>query len=118
VVVNDSLVLIHAINARRSSGCSVFDAAVEGSVRRLRPVLLTSLTTFCGLAPMIFETSIQARFLVPMAAALGFGVLFVTVIALVIVPAGYILLEHARERLATDWRLLRIRERAVVKREP
>ena len=61
--------------------------------RRLRPILLTSLTTFFGLMPLIFETSVQARFIIPMAISLGFGVLFATVVILIMIPAGYVVLE-------------------------
>lgn len=96
VVVNDSLVLIDAANRYRREGEHPFDAITHAAERRFRPILLTSLTTFFGLAPLIFERSIQARFLIPMAVSLGFGVLFVTVIALVIVPAGYMVLEDIR----------------------
>ncbi|MBD3345879.1 MAG: MMPL family transporter [Chitinivibrionales bacterium] len=96
VVVNDSLVLITVINDHRIEGMEPRDAVINGGKRRFRPVLLTSLTTFFGLAPMIFETSLQARFLIPMALSLGFGVLFVTSIALVIVPAGYMAIEDIK----------------------
>jgi multidrug efflux pump subunit AcrB len=90
VVVNDSLVLVYAINDFRDRpDKSTYEAIIAGTARRFRPVLLTSLTTFFGLAPMIFETSLQARFLIPMAISLGFGVLFVTLIVLLIVPCGY-----------------------------
>jgi len=100
VVVNDSLVLVAAINDyRRNQGMHPLDAVTEGGVRRFRPILLTSLTTFFGLAPMIFETSIQAQFLIPMALSLGFGVLFVTVIALVIVPALYLALYDIKAKI-------------------
>ncbi|MDQ8204007.1 efflux RND transporter permease subunit [Pelagicoccus sp. SDUM812003] len=109
VVVNDSLVLIATINegkrARRDDGegsNQENEYVIDGAIRRFRPVLLTSLTTFFGLAPMIFETSLQARFLIPMALSLGFGVLFVTVIALVIVPALYCILEDGRQRFAAQ----------------
>jgi multidrug efflux pump subunit AcrB len=68
-------------------------------VRRFRPILLTSLTTFCGLAPMIFETSVQAQFLIPMAISLGFGILFVTFIALLLVPCLYLIVEDAKQLL-------------------
>ncbi|MEQ9478057.1 MAG: efflux RND transporter permease subunit [Algiphilus sp.] len=95
VVVNDSLVLIDAVNRARERGHTPAWAVVIGSARRFRAVLLTSLTTFFGLIPMIFETSLQARFLIPMAVSLGFGVLFVTVIALVLIPAAYLALEDA-----------------------
>lgn len=96
VVVNDSLVLVTAVNDARERGHGTAWATVIGSVRRFRAVLLTSLTTFFGLLPMIFETSIQARFLIPMAVSLGFGVLFVTVIALLLVPAAYLVLEDLK----------------------
>jgi len=99
VVVNDSLVLISAINDYRRDGLDAMQATTAGAVRRFRPILLTSLTTFFGLAPMIFETSLQARFLIPMAISLGFGVLFVTVIALIIVPAAYMVVEDVRRRV-------------------
>lgn len=96
VVVNDSLVLIVTINNRRKETGDIRQAVIGGTMRRFRPVLLTSLTTFFGLAPMIFETSLQARFLIPMALSLGFGILFVTLIALVMVPALYYALEDLR----------------------
>jgi len=96
VAVNDSLVLIDAANVKRKEGIGALASVVWAGTRRLRPILLTSLTTFFGLMPMIFETSVQARFLIPMAISLGFGVLFATVIALVIVPALYMVLEDAR----------------------
>ncbi|MBW2422355.1 MAG: efflux RND transporter permease subunit, partial [Deltaproteobacteria bacterium] len=95
VVVNDSLILIVAINRFREQGKSTWEAVVAGGARRFRPILLTSLTTFFGLAPMIVETSVQARFLVPMAVSLGFGVLAATGIMLLIVPCGYLVLEDA-----------------------
>lgn len=97
VVVNDSLVLITAVNDARARGHGRAWATVIGGVRRFRAVLLTSLTTFFGLLPMIFETSVQARFLIPMAVSLGFGVLFVTVIALILVPAAYLALEDIKD---------------------
>ena len=97
VVVNDTLVLVHAINKQKQGGATVREAIIEGSARRLRPILLTSLTTFFGLVPIIFETSMGARFLIPMAISLGFGALFVTVIALLVVPALYVVVEDLRE---------------------
>jgi multidrug efflux pump subunit AcrB len=96
VVVNDSLVLIAAVNDYRKEGQEPLEAVASGGARRFRPILLTSLTTFFGLMPMILETSVQARFLIPMAISLGFGVLFVTVITLVIVPAGYMATEDVK----------------------
>lgn len=100
VVVNDSLILIVSVNRYREEGMSMWDAIIAGGARRFRPILLTSLTTFFGLAPMILETSVQARFLVPMAVSLGFGVLAATFIMLLIVPCSYIILEDARRNMS------------------
>ena len=69
---------------------------IEGARRRFRPILLTTLTTFFGLLPMIFEPSVQARFLIPMAISLGFGILFATFIVLAMVPAVYLVVEDLR----------------------
>ncbi|MGW8313549.1 MAG: efflux RND transporter permease subunit [Desulfuromonadales bacterium] len=93
VVVNDSLVLIDYANRQRLEGDSALTAICAAGARRFRPILLTTLTTFGGLAPMIFETSRQARFLIPMALSLGFGILFATVITLLLVPSLYLLIE-------------------------
>ena len=93
VVVNDSLVLVDAANDFRKEGLGAVDAIVKAGQRRMRPILLTSFTTFFGLMPMIWETSPQARFLIPMAISLGFGVLFATVIVLLLVPALYLIVE-------------------------
>ncbi len=93
VVVNDSLVLIDAANTYRANGETPLEAVKNGAKRRFRPILLTSLTTFLGLAPMILEKSLQARFLIPMAISLGFGVLFATAIILLIVPSLYMIVE-------------------------
>lgn len=102
VVVNDSLVLIDATNEFHRRGETHFDAVILAGVRRFRPILLTSVTTFFGLMPMILETSVQARFLIPMAISLGFGVMFATVITLILVPALYLTAEDAR-RLVRGW---------------
>jgi multidrug efflux pump subunit AcrB len=102
VVVNDSLVLVDGINRFRADGLPLVEAVVSGGMRRFRPILLTSLTTFFGLMPMIFETSRQAKFLIPMAISLGFGALFVTFIALLLVPSLYLIAEDARR----GWALL------------
>ena len=93
VVVNDSLVLVVTANRLREKGLKATEAIKQAGLRRFRPIVLTSLTTFFGLAPMIFETSLQARFLIPMAISLGFGILFATVIILIIVPAVYLVVE-------------------------
>jgi multidrug efflux pump subunit AcrB len=91
VVVNDSLVMIDFANRReREGGLSLHDAIHSAAIQRFRPIMLTTLTTFGGLAPMIFESSRQARFLIPMALSLGFGILFATVVTLIIVPSMYL----------------------------
>lgn len=95
IVVNDSLVLVDFANKRRNEGMEAAAAVRAAGLRRFRPVLLTTLTTFCGLAPMIFETSRQARFLIPMALSLGFGILFATVITLALVPCLYLIVEDS-----------------------
>ena len=100
VVLNDALVLIDYANRRRREGLAAREAIVAAATRRMRPILMTTLTTFLGLAPMIFETSRQARFMIPMAISLGFGILFATVILLVLVPCLYLMLEGVRERWA------------------
>lgn len=96
IVVNDSLVLVHAANAARDAGRRPLEAIQFAARRRLRPILLTSLTTFFGLMPMILEPSVQARFLIPMAISLGFGVLFATFILLLFVPCMYMVIENLK----------------------
>ncbi len=96
VVVNDSLVLIDFANKARLEGMNAFDAVQQAAVQRTRPILLTTLTTFLGLMPIIFETSRQAKFLIPVALSLGFGILFATFICLLLVPAFYLVLEDAQ----------------------
>lgn len=93
VVVNDSLVLIDFANGLRRKGHCAYDAVLNAGAARFRPILLTTITTFSGLAPMILETSLQARFLIPMAISLGFGIVFATGITLVLVPSLYLILE-------------------------
>jgi len=93
VVVNDSLVLVDFVNVRRDQGLAIIDAARVAGTERFRPILLTSLTTFAGLTPLMLEKSVQAQFLVPMAISLAFGVIFATAITLVIVPSGYLILD-------------------------
>ncbi|MFQ5598501.1 MAG: efflux RND transporter permease subunit [Nitrospiria bacterium] len=92
VVVNDALVMIEYANGARDAGQSPLEAIRAAGVRRFRPILLTTLTTFGGLAPMIFETSRQARFIIPMAISLGYGILFATAITLVLIPCLYLIL--------------------------
>ncbi len=95
VVVNDSLILIDTANRLvRHQGYTRFAAIINAGIQRFRPIMLTTLTTFFGLMPIIFEQSRQAKFLIPMAISLGFGILFSTVIILVLVPALYIILDE------------------------
>jgi multidrug efflux pump subunit AcrB len=96
VVVNDSLVLIDYSNQLRSQGTSLSEAVRLAGRRRFRPIILTSLTTFGGLAPIIFETSRQAKFMIPMALSLGYGILFSTVVALLLVPALCVILQDVQ----------------------
>tara|TARA_B100001939_G_C16811358_1_gene560141 strand:- start:228 stop:896 length:669 start_codon:yes stop_codon:yes gene_type:complete len=93
VVINDSLIMLDYANRRRSEGADARTAISEAGTRRFRPILLTTLTTFGGLVPLIFETSLQAQYIIPMAISLGFGILFSTAIILVLVPCLYLILE-------------------------
>jgi multidrug efflux pump subunit AcrB len=102
VVVNDALVLIDFANSRRAHYDNAHDAVVSAGIQRFRPIMLTTLTTFGGLAPMIMETSRQAKFLIPMAISLGFGILFATLIALLLVPCLYMVIDdcsHLKRKL-------------------
>ncbi len=96
VVINAAIVMIAYANEAREAGLSAFEAIWQAGVRRFRPIVLTTLTTFGGLAPMIFETSAQAKFLIPMAVSLGYGILFATLIVLFLIPALYLILEDLR----------------------
>ena len=108
VVVNDSLIMIDFANRRRRQGNGTAAAAIHrAAVQRFRPILLTTLTTFGGLAPMIFETSRQARFLIPMALSLGYGLVFATGITLLLVPSLYLAAEDARRASARLRKALR-----------
>jgi multidrug efflux pump subunit AcrB len=97
VVINDALVLIDFANRKRLSGITAHDAIHGAGIHRFRPIMLTTLTTFGGLTPMIFETSRQARFLIPMAISLGFGILFATIITLLLVPSLYLIVEDLHQ---------------------
>jgi len=100
VVVNDSLVLVDYINQRRAAGEAVEQAVATAGSARLRAILLTSLTTFAGLTPLMLENSIDARFLIPMAISLAFGVVFSSAVSLLIVPATYTILDDVHGALA------------------
>jgi multidrug efflux pump subunit AcrB len=99
VVVNDNLVLIDRINQLRAGGHSVLESLLQGGQDRFRPIILTSLTTFIGLLPIMSETSLQAQFLIPMVTSLAFGVLFATGVTLLLVPSLYLL----GEQVSTHW---------------
>ncbi len=98
VVVNDSLVLVDYINRRRREepGASVFALANEAGAARFRAVVLTSITTFAGLFPLIRMESTQAQFLIPMAVSLGYGIVFATLITLILVPVNYVILDDIK----------------------
>ena len=91
VVINGGMVFMVTANRYHDEGTPVAEAARKASIRRFRPIMLTALTTFFGLAPMIFEQSVQARFLIPMAISLGYGILFTTIIILFLMPALYLI---------------------------
>lgn len=107
VVVNDSLVLIDFANRQYRQGVPLWDAVIAAGIQRFRPILLTTLTTCGGLAPIIIETSRQARFLIPMAISLGFGILFATFITLIMVPCLYMILEDIKWLISFLWNFLR-----------
>ena len=102
VVVNDSLVMVSYANDKMREGLSPIRAICESGTRRFRPIMLTTISTFGGLAPMIFETSRQARFMIPMALSLGYGILFATAITLLLVPCLFMVIEDIRSKLGTD----------------
>jgi multidrug efflux pump subunit AcrB len=93
VVVNDSLILVDFVNRERTLGMPLIQAVNDAARKRFRAILLTSLTTFFGLVPIVLETSLQARIVIPMAASLAFGILFATVITLFLIPSLYIILD-------------------------
>ncbi|MCB1226379.1 MAG: efflux RND transporter permease subunit [Verrucomicrobiales bacterium] len=104
VIINDSIVLVDFINRARQQGMTVFEAVVESGPRRFRPILLTSVTTFVGLMPLLAEKGTSSQFLIPMAVSLGYGILFGTMITLVLVPVCYSIMEDMRSALAWIWR--------------
>jgi multidrug efflux pump subunit AcrB len=102
VVVNDSLIMIDLINRERASGIELAQVVRDSVTRRFRPIMLTTMTTFLGLAPMLLEKSLQARFLIPMAISLAFGIVFATSITLLLVPSLYMILEDLKTLLAAS----------------
>jgi multidrug efflux pump subunit AcrB len=99
IVVNDSLILVDLINRKRRDGLPLHAAVREGAKRRLRAILLTSITTIAGLTPLMFERSFQAQFLIPMAISIVFGLAFATVLTLIVVPTLYLVLEDVARGL-------------------
>jgi multidrug efflux pump subunit AcrB len=110
VVVNASLVLVHYVNRHRDDGMDFYEAVANAGCARFRPIILTSITTFMGLAPLMFQGNTAAIFMIPMAISLAFGVLFATVITLLLVPCAYLILE--------DLTYLWNRRTTPVEREP
>ncbi len=114
IVVNDSLVLVDFINRRIREGMSEFEASIQGATLRLRPILLTTVTTTAGLTPLMFEKSFQAKFLIPMAVTLTFGLIFATVLTLLIVPVLNMIFFDIRNFLGwlfgKEWNTLQIEE--------
>jgi multidrug efflux pump subunit AcrB len=104
IVINDSLVLVSTFNRKLKEGMAFKAALYETGLSRLRPVLLTSLTTIAGLGPLIFETSHQAQFLSPMAISVAYGLLFGTLLTLVMLPALLVVVNHARVFFYRLWR--------------
>jgi multidrug efflux pump subunit AcrB len=96
VVINSALLMIDYANKSRAAGAPPFEAIWRAGQRRFRPIILTTMTTFGGLAPMIFETSRQAQFLIPMAVSLGYGIVFATVVVLILIPCLYMIVEDLR----------------------
>jgi multidrug efflux pump subunit AcrB len=93
VVVNDSIIMVDYVNKSVEGGKKIFDAAVTAGTQRFRAIMLTSLTTFFGLLPMLMEETLSAQFVIPMAVSLGFGIVFATVITLLLVPCLYLILD-------------------------
>jgi len=96
VVVNDSLVMTDYVNQLRAQGKAIKDAVIEAGCARFRAITLTSITTFVGVLPIMFETSLQAKLVTPMAVALGFAVVFATLLTLILVPCLYLMLDDIK----------------------
>ena len=112
VVVNDSLILVHFVNRRVAEGARPMEAAVEAGAVRFRPILLTSLTTFFGLVPIVLERSMQAQIVIPMAVSLAFGIVFATAITLILIPCLYSIQANVHEFFMGK-REIRVREAAI-----
>ncbi|ASJ95775.1 MULTISPECIES: efflux RND transporter permease subunit [Shewanella] len=106
VVVNDSLILVDFVNRARTQGLPLKDATIDAGCYRFRAIILTSMTTFVGLVPIILERSLQAQIVIPMATSLAFGILFSTLVTLILVPVLYIILDDIRKLLRRIWQAL------------
>jgi multidrug efflux pump subunit AcrB len=106
VVVNDSLILVDFVNRARSEGVALKQAVIEAGCQRFRAIVLTSLTTFMGLMPIVFEKSLQAQVVIPMALSLAFGILFATVITLLLIPCLYLILHDIQTMIGSTLRYL------------
>lgn len=104
IVVNDSIILVSFYKRLREEGMAINQALEEAVVQRVRAVFLTSLTTIAGLTPLLFETSLQAQFLIPMAASIAFGLMFSTLLILLVIPATLSLYEEVHQRLSGEWK--------------
>jgi multidrug efflux pump subunit AcrB len=114
VVVNDSLIMVDFVNRARREGYSMVEAAMNAGSQRFRAIVLTSLTTFMGLLPIIFERSLQAQIVIPMAISLAFGILFATVITLLLVPSLYLILDDIKAFFSKEYAAKRAQEHRVV----
>ena len=97
VVVNDSMILVVFINRRVAEGAVLREAVIEGGRSRLRPILLTSVTTVLGMGPLLLETSFQAKFLIPMGISISAGLTFATILTLVAVPSLYLIVNDTKK---------------------
>jgi multidrug efflux pump subunit AcrB len=104
VVVNDSIIMVDFVNKSVEEGMAIAEAAVKAGTERFRAIMLTSLTTFFGLLPILLETSFSAQLVIPMAVSLGFGILFATVITLILIPCLYIILDDINSVPWAFWR--------------
>ncbi|MDX1679511.1 MAG: efflux RND transporter permease subunit [Akkermansiaceae bacterium] len=103
VVVNDSLVMVSFINEKVRKGEPLLESVIHSGTRRFRPIIITSATTFAGLLPILFDRSLQAQFLIPMATSLAFGILFATAITLILIPTAYLVAEDIRKLIIRGW---------------
>lgn len=96
VVVNDSILMVEFVNRAREQGIAIKDAIIDSGTKRFRAIILTSITTFIGLVPILFEDNLQAKIMIPMAVSLAFGILFATLITLILIPCLYAILEDVK----------------------